>query len=473
VRVLFVEPPKEFWFILGQYIPPPFGILALAGYLEKVIPEIEIEIVDSQSEGLDWVSLEKRIRDYKPGLVAPSGMSTANAFLSLRTAQLAKKVDNRIKTVVGGQHFTALTEETLSQYPEVDYVIRGEGEETLAELVRCIIDEVDPRKVKGLALREGNCIRVNEDRPLICDLNTLPYPAYHHVAKHMKSYYFSLMAEKDTPFAIVEGSRGCSHRCSYCSQSPFWRHTQRVKTPKRIVDEFENLNHSYGSRFFWLTDDYFRLDEHAAAISDEIISRGLKINWFCQARCDDIVEHKENLPKLKEAGCVWMLVGFDTPHPATLRSFRRTGLTRDKAKDAVEALRENLILSQGTFIIGDRADDHDSINSLREYADWLDPDLATFMALTPYPGTEFYIEGREKGWIEDDNWAHYDMVHTIMLTEHLSREEVQEELHRCYSEYFRDWDRRLRGIRSKNPYVKRTYQYLAKQAIMKGLRSLF
>jgi anaerobic magnesium-protoporphyrin IX monomethyl ester cyclase len=120
VRVLFVEPPKEFWFILGQYIPPPFGILALAGYLEKVIPEIEIEIVDSQSEGLDWVSLEKRIRDYKPGLVAPSGMSTANAFLSLRTAQLAKKVDNRIKTVVGGQHFTALTEETLSQYPEVD-----------------------------------------------------------------------------------------------------------------------------------------------------------------------------------------------------------------------------------------------------------------------------------------------------------------------------------------------------------------
>jgi anaerobic magnesium-protoporphyrin IX monomethyl ester cyclase len=168
-----------------------------------------------------------------------------------------------------------------------------------------------------------------------------------------------------------------------------------------------------------------------------------------------------------------MLVGFDTPNPDTLRSYKREGLTQDTAKEAVNALRHNQILSQGTFIIGHRTDSREKIASLREYADWLDPDIATFMALTPYPGTEIYEAAKQNGWIIDENWAHYDMIHAIMPTETLTREEVQEELYRCYNEFFGNWDRRFRGIRSTNPYVRRTYQYLAKQAILKGFRSLF
>lgn len=473
MRVLFVEPPKDFWFIMGQYIPPPFGILTLAGYLEKAVPEVDVKIVDSQAEELDWSGLEKRIEDYKPDLVAPSSLSTANAFLALRTAQLTKSINPATKTVLGGQHFTALPEETLRKYPDVDYIVRGEGEETLAELVNALSLGIDPIDVRGIALRFREDVRINEDRPLICDLDSLPYPAYHRVARHMKSYYFSLMAEKEKPFAIVEGSRGCSHRCSYCSQSPFWRHSQRRKTPKRIADELEHLNNTYGSALFWLTDDYFRLDTEAEKLADEIIRRGLKISWFCQARCDDIMKNRANLQRLKEAGCTWMLVGFDTPSPGTLLNFRRDGINSDVAKEAVNTLRENDIFSQGTFIIGERKDGRATIKALREYADWLDPDIATFMALTPYPGTEIYDEAVSRGWIEDENWAHYDMVHAIMPTENLTREEVQEELHRCYDEFFGNWSRRFRGMGSKNPYTRRTYQYLARQAIMTGLRSLF
>ena len=473
MRVLFVEPPKEFWFIMGKYIPPPYGILALAGYLERELPDVEICVVDSQSEGLDWAGLENRIRENHPDLVAPSSMSTANAFLSLRTAELAKKVDKRIVTVLGGQHFTATATETLNKYPEVDYIILGEGEITLVELVKFLMLKKDPGKISGVASRNEGGIRINERRDLICDLDTLPYPAYHRVTDHMKGYYFSLMAEKESHFAIIEGSRGCNYRCTYCSQSPFWDHTQRNKTPGRIVDEIEHLNREYGSSFFWFTDDHFLLGEYASTVSDEIIRRGLKIKWFCQARCDDINKYKDSLPRLWESGCIWMLVGFDTPNPSTLKNFRRGDLNRDIAKDAVLNLRENNILSQGTFIIGERDDDRASIQVLREYADWLDPDIATFMALTPYPGTEVYEEAKEKGWIEDENWAHYDMIHAIMPTKHLTRGEVQEEIHRCYSDFFGNWDRRLRGVRSKNLYVSRTYRYLAKQALLNGLRSLF
>ena len=473
MRVLFIEPPKEFWFIMGQYIPPPFGILALVGYLERELPTVEVEVIDSQSEGLDWDGLEKKITTFSPDIVAPSGMSTANAYLALRTTQLAKKIDPQIKTVVGGQHFTALDKETMNLYPEVDYIVRGEGEETLTELVKTLSEGGEPTEVMGLTLRTSDGIKINSDRPLICDLNTLPFPAYHHVSEHMKDYYFSLMADKGTPFAIVEGSRGCSNSCSYCSQSPFWRHAQRTKTPKRITDEFEHLNKTYGSSFFWLTDDYFRLGPQSEALCDEITDRNLKINWFCQARCDEIVKHKAVLQKLREAGCVWLLVGFDTPSPETLRVFKRSELNRDVAKEAVDLLRMNDLFSQGTFIIGERRDDKESIKALREYADWLDPDIATFMALTPFPGTEIYEEAKKGGRIEDDNWAHYDMVHAIMPTEHLTRAEVQEELHRCYEEFFGSWPRRFRGMGSSNPYTRRTYQYLARQAIMTGLRGLF
>ena len=473
MKVLFVEPPKDFWFILGQYIPPPFGILTLAGYLEKTVPEVEVEIVDSQAEGLDWDGLEKRIANFKPDLVAPSGMSTANAFLTLRTAQLSKSINPATKTVLGGQHFTALSKETLRKYSEVDYIVRGEGEETLAELVRSLSLEMDPTDIRGIALRSRDGIQINEDRPFICDLDSLPYPAYHLVARHMKSYYFSLMAEKETPFAIVEGSRGCSHECSYCSQSPFWKYSQRRKTPKRIADELEYLNKTHGSSLFWLTDDYFRLDTNAEELASEIVRRGIKISWFCQVRCDDIVKKKAVLKRLKESGCVWMLVGFDTPNPLTLLNFRRDGINSDVAKEAVNALRENEIFSQGTFIIGERKDSKATIKALRQYADWLDPDIATFMALTPYPGTEIYDEAVSRGWLEDENWAHYDMIHAIMPTENLTREEVQEEIYHCYDEFFGNWSRRFRGMDSKNPYTRRTYQYLARQAIMTGLRSLF
>ena len=458
---------------MGEYIPPPFGILALAAYLLRAYPEVVVEVVDSQSEGLDWSRLEKRIAGEAPDLVAPSGLSTANAFHSIRVCQLVKKINPKIYTVVGGQHFTALTEETLRIYPEVDFIVRGEGEVTFTELVNTLNTHGSPESLSGISYRRGNEIVHNPDRALICDLDTLPSPAYQLVSKHMKGYYFALMAEKETPFAIIEGSRGCSYKCAYCSQSPFWRQTQRTKSSKHILDEIEYLYKTFGSRFFWFTDDYFTLGARAEEICRGLKERNLDIQWFCQARCDDIVVNADILPLLREAGCVWMLVGFDNPSPEVLNSFRRYGINRDNAKKAVNLLREHGVFSQGTFIIGHRSDTRESVEALRRYADWLDPDIATFMALTPYPGTEVYSEAKQSGWIEDENYANYDMIHAVMPTEHLSRIQVQEELYRCYNDFFGSWPRRYRGIGSKNLFTRRTYLYLAKKAITTGLRNLF
>ena len=474
MKLVLVEPPKDFWCVMGKYMPPPFGLLCLAGYLEVYNPNTEITIIDCQPEGLDWKGLETRLSELESDILAPSSLATANAYFALRVCQLAKTLNPETKTVLGGQHFTALADDTLRNYPEVDFIVRGEGEQTFHELVNNLKYGRPNDDVLGLSYRD-TAIKHNPDRPLICDLDKIPSPAYHLVAEHMKDYYFSLMSGGNLPFAIVEGSRGCRYNCSYCSQWRFWRRNQRFKSSKIVVDEFERLHNDYGSRFFWFTDDNFGLDKRTEEICEDLIARGLgqEIQWFCQLRVDDIVNHSNLIPKLRKAGAIWVLVGFDSPSEKILKSYRKNGVEKDKSRKSVELLRENNIFSQGTFIIGHSSDSHESIQALKEYADQLDPDIASFFALTPFPGTDIYEEAKSKEWIHDTNWAHYDMVHAIMPTDHLSREEVQKELYDCYNQFFGSWPRRYKGILSENPVTRRTYGYLAKQSILANLKDLF
>ncbi len=475
IHVAFIEPPKNFWFPMGEYVPPPLGILTLAAYLERENPDAEISVVDCQAERLDWDALGPRIESIGPDVVAVSGLSSCCASLVLRTAAIAKEACPDVVTILGGQHFTTLADETLKRFPHVDAVVRGEGEATLTEFVDAVSQGGSMSGIEGLSYREGGVVHHAPERPLICDLDSLPYPAYHLVEVHMKGYYFALMAEEDAPFAMVEGSRGCGHNCSYCTQWRFWRGRQRSKSPGRVADEMEHLHTKYGSRFFWLTDDDLALGPWTGALCDDLVSRGLsdEVAWFCQARCDNIVERRDLLPKMREAGAVWMLIGFDTPYESTLRDFRRDGIDESKAKQAVDLLRENNIFSQGTFIIGERHDTLDSIKGIRDYADALNPDIATFMTLTPFPGTEIYETAKANGWIESDDWADFDMIHAVMPTEHLTVEEVQEELFKCYRAFFGSRTRRYSALFSKNPLVKKTYRYMAKQTILATMRGLF
>ena len=473
MRVLFVEPPKDVWFVMGEYLSPPVGILSLASFLEAKNKTVDIKVIDCQAEKYDWKELEEQIESFQPEVVAPSGLGTCNAYSAARTAELAKKVNSSTTTIVGGQHFTALAEETLEGYPDIDIVVRGEGEQTLTELVEAHQKRGSLSDVKGLSFKHEGRVIHNPDRSLIKDLDMLPFPGYHFVEEHVEEYYFTLMTGKNTPFAIIEGSRGCLYSCSYCSQWRFWKRNHRMKSPKRIVDELEQVHTEYGTSFFWLADDNLTLGDRMNSLCNEIIRRDIAdVTWFCQIRCDEIVHSKHLLAKMRKAGNVWILSGFDTPHPEILDSFRRKGINQPTAKEAVDLLRENDIFSQGMFIVGERRDSHESIEALREYADFLDPDIATFMTLTPFPGTEIYDNAKREGWIEDTNWSHYDMIHAIMPTEHLTRREVQEELYECYRSFYGKWKRRYQGLLSKNEITRRTYQYLARKAILTGLQSL-
>jgi len=474
MRVLFVEPPKDAWFVMGEYLPPPLGILQLAAYLESKNKNIEIEVLDCQAKQMDWKELEKYIESFQPDVVAPSSLATCNAYTVVRTLELAKKVNPNILTVAGGQHFSTTARESLETYPEIDVVVRGEGEQTFVELVQALGGKSSFSRINGISFRHRGKIRHNPPRSLIKNLDDLPFPGYHFVEDIVHKYHFKMMVGPKAGYALIEGSRGCPHRCTFCSQWKHWGKTWRSKSPKRIADEMEFCYQNYGIRFLWLTDDNFGLGKRANDLCDEIIQRGISddIMWFMQVRCDDIIKYRDILPKMRKAGNRWFLVGLESHSSTTLAAFNK-GIRPEDAKKSIKLLKKSGIFAQATLIIGERKDTAESIADLREFVSDVDPDLAIFMILTPFPGTELYETANRNGWIEDNNWANYDMAHAVMPTETLTRKEVQEELYKCYRSYYGSLGRRFKGLFSKNELKRRTYRYLASQGLLRELRNLF
>jgi anaerobic magnesium-protoporphyrin IX monomethyl ester cyclase len=474
MKVLFVEPPKDVWFVMGEYLPPPYGIIQLAAFLEKHSKNVEVEVLDCNAKHVDWQGLEKHIESSNPEVVASSSLSTCNAYVVCRTLETAKKVNPNILTVTGGQHFTATAEESLREHPEIDVIIRGEGEETLAELVANANDKTTFPQIKGISFRLQGKIIHNRPRPLIENLESLPYPGYHLVKDIVHKYHFAAMSGRKVPYALVEGSRGCPCECTFCTQWRHWQSKWRLKSPKRIADEIEYCYRQFGSRFVWLTDDNFGAGSRANDLADEIIKRRITddLTWFVQSRCDDIIRNKEVLPKLRKSGLSWVLLGVENSEPSTLQTFKK-GITPQDSKEAVNLLKQNGIFAHAMFIIGQRKDTVQSIAHLRLFANELDPDFALFAVLTPFPGTEVFDEAKRNGWIEDRNWANYDMIHAIMPTETLSVKQVQEELYKCYRSFYGSWKRKLGGVFSSNDLKRKVYLQMAKKGVISQIRQLF
>jgi anaerobic magnesium-protoporphyrin IX monomethyl ester cyclase len=473
IRVLFVEPPKDYWFVMGEYLPPPYGLLQLAAYLESKLKDVEVQVVDCQAMSLDWPGLEKRVESFNPDIVASSGFASCNVYVTARTMELAKKLNPDVVTVTGGQHFTSMAHGSLEAYPEIDVIVRGEGEETLVELVEAVRKKSSFSRIKGVSFRRGAEIQHNPSRPLIENLDELPFPGYHFVEDYVNRYHFTMMAGSKARYGMVEASRGCPHRCVFCSQWKHWQGTWRHKSVKRVADEMEFLYRNYDSRLLWLTDDNFGLDERMNDLCDELIRRGFsdEVTCFMQARCDDVARNSGLLAKMSRAGINWLLLGVESQSKSTLDSFHK-GTRPEDAQLAVKLLKQNGIFSQATCIVGERKDSLESLTGLREFVNRLDPDLAIFMVLTPFPGTELYEEAKSKGWIKDWNWANYDMVHAIMPTETLSKEQVQQELYKCYRSFYGSWGRRFKSVFSENKIKCRAYRYMATQSVLRQLKSL-
>ena len=474
MRILFIEPPKDIWFVMGEYVPPPYGIIQLAAYLEKKVSNVEIEILDCNAQQIDWKGLERGIESLQPDIVASSALATCNTYVVVRTLEIAKKINPNILTITGGQHFSALAQESLETYSVIDVIVREEGEETLVELVRNARKKSFFPKIKGISYLHKGKIYHNPSRPLIDNLNELPYPGYHLVEDIIQKYHFAAMAGRKAPYALIEGSRGCLHRCTFCTQWRHWCGVWRLKSAERIADEMEYCYQKFGSRFIWLTDDDFGSGNRAKKLADELLKRkiGDDLMWFLQWRGDDVVRNSDVLPKMRRTGLHWVMIGVERYDDYTLKKFNKN-LNQEDSKTAIKLLKKNDIFAHAMFVIGDRKDTAESISNLRDFSNELDPDFAIFTTLTPFPGIELFEKAKRNGWIEDYNWSHYDMIHAIMPTESLSRNEVQEEVYECYRNFYGSIRRRFEGIFSSNSLKRRIFMHMMRQGVIKQLRSMF
>jgi len=454
---------------MGEYLPPPLALLCLAGYVEEKQPDIEIQVMDCGAEDADWNDVEDRITRFTPDVVAPSTLSTCNANITLHTASLAKQVDEEIVTVAGSQHFSVLAHEVLEAHSQLDVIVRGEGEVTLVELLQALDTDSPLKRVKGISFRNRGIVAHTPNRPLITDLDSLPLPGYHFVREHMANYRFP--AGRDLPYALVEGGRGCTHSCSFCSQWRYWGRCRR-KSPQRVADEFEYLFREFGSRFLWLTDDFIELNKWMETLCDELIDRGITedLMWFFQVRADEIIAGKELLPKLRATGLQWVMTGLESHDERMLDEYHKE-IHVPTGKEAIKLLKENDILAQTTAIIGHRQDSHQAIEAFRKWIDEVDPDIAVFMTMTPYPGTPMYEDALRNGWMNDPRWGQFDMVHAIMPTEHLTREEVQKELFATYRAFY-GWRRRISGTLAINEVKRSYYRHMIWKGFLGTLKGL-
>jgi len=471
-KILFVEPPRDYWFIMGEYLPPPTGLLTLAAYIEREIPEIEVEVLDSQAERIGWKDLEKRIESSSPTIVATSGF-TCNAYSCARTVEIAKTLDEKIITIVGGSHFSFTPDESLMNYPEIDYIVRGEGEETIVELLRALQNDGPVDRVRGISFRHNGKTIHTPARPFIENLDSLPMPAYHLVEDNIKEYHFSMMAGKNTRYMILEGSRGCNYRCKFCTQWRHWGGVQRAKSSKRIADEIEFLNETYGGVFLWLTDDNFEFGTKAKTLYEELRHRKCKedIMLFFQARTDDVASNPDLVAKMRSVGNYWVMMGVESDSTSKLGEFKK-GIDPSDAYKAVKILNQNDIFSHAMFVIGTRNDTEESIEHLRQFSMDIDSDLSIYTVLTPFPGTAYYEEADRNGWIQDRDYANYDMAHAIMPTETLTQSEVQREFYKCYRTFYGSYRKNLAGIFSRKKLTRTMYRHMASQRVLSKLRRL-
>jgi anaerobic magnesium-protoporphyrin IX monomethyl ester cyclase len=404
--------------------------------------------------------------------VASSGF-TCNAYACARTAEIAKTVSEDIVTVVGGQHFSFTPGESLSDYPEIDYIVRGEGEVTLVELIKALGKGGDLREVKGISFRhEGKAVH-NPSRAQIEDMDKLPYPAYHLVENNVKNYHFTMMAGRNATYLVLEGSRGCAHKCTFCTQWNHWGGVWRTKSPKRIADEIEYLHDRFGGQFIWFADDNFDYGRRGKELWRELKAKKFndEVMLFFQARTDDVANNPDLVSRLREVGNYWVMVGAENHSEARLKEYRK-GIRAPDAYKAVKVLNDNDIFSHVMFVIGSREDTAESIAELRRFSLDLGSDFSIYTVLTPFPGTEYYRMAKDNGWIEDTNFANYDMAHAIMPTETLTRKQVQEELFICYNERYGSLAKNIAGVLSRKKLTRSLYRFMAKQNVLKTLRNL-
>jgi len=406
MRVLLLNPSATGTLRLVGIIFPPLGLLYIAAAVRN--HGYEVEVVDQ--------SVDHRKIDFKSFDVVGIHSDTTRFKRALELARQAKRAG--AKVVMGGPHPCFVAEEILAT-GVVDAIVRGEGEESFPELLNAWKAGTEPGSIPGLILPAYQGIIDTGDRAHIQNVDALPFPARDLIDLSL----YTQPKLENRPLTSMHTSRGCPHRCRFCSSTIFDGAMWRARSTESIMAELEYIVNDLGYGAVAFMDDNFTSSpERIHAICDGILKRNLDVHWWCFSRVDTIVRYPEMIQHMAEAGAHSIFIGVETPNSRILDSFHK-GTGPDQARDAVHILKRNGIEIWAAYILGSPIENRKDLRATIGFACELDTNTAQFTLLTPYPGTDLYEE--IKDIITEKDWSKYDGVHAVYKHPHIPRLEIQ------------------------------------------------
>ncbi|HPB71049.1 MAG TPA: radical SAM protein [Syntrophales bacterium] len=437
MKVAIIAPPYP----LEEAPAPPLGVTYVAAAFEKA--GADVRIFDYIVNRYTPERLKEQLDRFRPDVVGATSV-TLNFIAAADILRTAKRHNPRIVTLIGGPHVSFSERETLTAYPEIDVVVRGEGEKTIPELMPRLEDRRGWESVRGIAFRQGTDIVLTEPQELIEDLNTLPLPARHLLPM---SRYQAL----GYPVSIITG-RGCPYACIFCQGRRMVGKKFRQRDASLVVDEIEEIL-SYGIDRINVADDLFASNrDRVKAVCSEIQKRGLKFSWSAFARANTV--DREMLRIMRETGCDSISYGVESGNQEMLDRIKKK-ITLDMVREAVHLGLEAGMVVHTSFIVGLPGESPETLKETQAFADSLGA-MYGYHYLAPFPGTtvreevdQFDLE------ILTDDWNRYDANSAIVRTSKISPEEITRFVTDFENEINEAWEKQIRGYWEKtNPPEK-------------------
>ena len=315
MKIILNYPPESLekgW----QFFTFPMALVCLASFIKNRKEDTEVKLLHNVSYCKD--NLVKTIKDYKPNIVGFS-CDSANFNNCFELANLVKAIDKNTYVILGGIHATFFHRAILERIPPVDIIVRGEGEETLLEIIESIErtnNRADFSKIKGITYRSNDRVFVTPERPFIKNLDTLPFLSYDLIdMKKIESYTFP-------GWWPLHTARGCCYRCEYCATIGNWRGVYRFKLAQRVINEIVYCYSHYNIKGFFFNDMSFTINKKRTyEICRIIIEKKMKIKWGCFTRIDCV--DKDLLKIMRAAGCRIIVYGIESLSNKMLKAMRK------------------------------------------------------------------------------------------------------------------------------------------------------
>ncbi len=407
MKILLIQPPYPF----SEFPKPSWALMSLGALLHR--EGYEVEVLDLLSTAYSAEKIERRLHRFQPDVIGTTSV-TLNFPAAVRILKACKEIHPEARTVMGGPHVTFTAEETLRKFPEVEIIVKGEGEETLTQMLSAFQRGSELEKIPGLVYRRNDHFVDTGSRPLLKDLDSLPLP-------ERTLFPLSRYLAMRVPASVIS-SRGCPTGCTFCVGYRMMGRQGRFRDPVRVGDEIEAACR-LGFDEICIDDDLFtRNRAHVLKICDEINRRDLRIKLYIFARVDTV--EPVLLRRLREAGCAMICFGLESGNQNVLdKAGKRT--TLEKARQAVRASKDAGIAPLGSFILGLPGETPESMAETISFAQSLEI-AHGFHLLSPFPGTDVRERAAEFGLkILSNDWSLYDADHAITETESLPAVQVQ------------------------------------------------